>query len=102
MTNKVRQLLKEIRERADHLKDVIPETDRSLPEFTGLGGYSLMYVTDAGVVLCGACATEALDENDDDPPADYDTYAEGPPLFCEGCNKEILSSYGDPDERQDE
>jgi hypothetical protein len=106
-TDKIRAMLAEIRERADSLKDVHPDAPRSLPEFAWPGGYPLYYVTKQGNVLCADCATEEADQPPGDYPqyddsvVDYDVHWEGPSLYCEGCNKEIESAYGEPDEAKE-
>lgn len=70
-------------------------------------GYPLVYYTGDGSPLCADCATAELDEE-----RGYrgrggdlefvDTYWEGPTLFCENCNAELESAYGDPDEPEGE
>ncbi len=65
--------------------------------------YTLLYVTGKGDELCACCALETLTPDEDgdlhEDPAKYvGTYDEGPVLYCENCNAEIVSSYGDPDE----
>jgi len=77
-----------------------------LPAFTFPGGYTCIYLTRQGDVLCADCADTNLFGEDadkysqdfDDPVIAYDTYDEGPPLCCDGCSRLIESSYGDPDQ----
>jgi hypothetical protein len=76
-------------------------SDGQLPAFTSFGCYTLIYLTRANDVLCADCATAALDDPDeDDKPVICGTYDEGPPETCANCNKQIESSYGDPDETE--
>jgi DNA-directed RNA polymerase subunit RPC12/RpoP len=68
------------------------------PAFTSVGCYTLFYLTKAGEILCAACASKD-EENQEDPVVACDVYWEGPPMSCAGCNSEIESSYGDPNEQ---
>ena len=59
------------------------------------GGYTVIFIDNEGSVLCADCAKdEYLREHTTFTSTTYD---EGPVLICEGCNKEIEASYGDPD-----
>ena len=60
------------------------------------GGYSVIFTTDQGDVFCAECAKRAFIVDRKDVTADV--YDEGPTVCCDGCNREIESSYGDPDE----
>lgn len=74
-----------------------------LPPFAWPGGYTIVYDTNQGSTLCAECATKAiLDPDETDRPTEYSTYDEGPTIFCDGCNKELESSYGDPDEPEED
>ena len=68
-----------------------------LASCTQLGGYPLIYITECNNVLCAACTTKLIDE-----VANVDVYQEGDPLYCEVCNAEIESAYGNPDEDEEE
>jgi hypothetical protein len=72
----------------------------SLPSFSSIGSYTLVYYTEGWDCLCAECATTELINwmhgHDSNPPYHYDTYDEGPPVHCEECGKEMESSYGDP------
>jgi hypothetical protein len=59
------------------------------------GGYTIAFITDDGAVLCADCAKRAFITDRIDITADC--YDEGPTLYCDGCNCEIVSSYGDPE-----
>ena len=60
------------------------------------GGYPILYTTDSGDCLCADCAKKVyLDERID---VSCGTYDEGPTMYCDGCNREIESSYGDPED----
>ena len=73
-----------------------------LPFYAWPGGYPIIYLTEAGEILCAECATKEIrawmyDESTD-PPTAYDAYYEGPTERCADCNREIESAYGDPEE----
>lgn len=63
-----------------------------LPAFSSVGCCTIEYITKAGDVLCAECASDP-----DNGAIDCDVYYEGPTEYCAECNKEIESSYGDPD-----
>lgn len=59
------------------------------------GGYTVLFTTDNGDCLCADCARKVyLDECTDVSCGSYD---EGPTMYCDECNREIESSYGDPE-----
>lgn len=68
--------------------------DGTLPAFTSVGSYPLVYLTVKDTVLCAGCAAEETDE----PLACADVHWEGEPLECEGdsdkCRGPIESAYG--------
>jgi hypothetical protein len=66
-------------------------TDGTLPAVCWPGAYVLHYYTRDGELLCAECA--ATEEG----PCTIQMYQEGPTLYCEECNKEMPSDYGDPD-----
>jgi hypothetical protein len=66
------------------------------PPTTGTA-YTLAYHTESGETLCANCAADPAND-----AAFCDTYYEGPTIYCDGCNAEIESSYGDPDDKSDE
>jgi hypothetical protein len=98
------------------------EEDGKFPTYAWPGGYTIIYLMADGEVLCPDCANlpEAYTTKekreaqrsgaDRDDPRDFtdkdweivavDVYDEGPPLHCANCNKEIESSYGDPEEEE--
>ncbi len=69
----------------------------TFPRFTSLGSYPLIYLDKDGEVLCAKCADEETEELQG-----ADVFLEGSPEQCAGCNKEIKSAYGDPDDEEDE
>ena len=77
-----------------------------LEPFTGLGGYTIVYLPKKGKTqitgdeLCAKCAMEERDRGEMEHGMLRDTYDEGPVIFCDGCNCEIESSYGDPDAKE--
>ena len=69
----------------------VPAGDK-LPQYTTLGGYTILYVTRHGETLCAKCASENTDR--EDPVTDAGTFDEGEPEHCANCYREIESSYG--------
>lgn len=76
----------------------------SLPAYAWPGGYSIIYLTQVGEVLCSSCATVELDElcegdtprdETDDILAYADVHMEGPPETCINCDGLIASAYGE-------
>lgn len=68
------------------------------------GGYPKVYYTTHGGCLCPSCA---LDEYGvlargtfGEKFEGVDIYWEGPVIYCDGCNGEIESAYGDPDSQE--
>jgi hypothetical protein len=58
------------------------------------GGYPVIFTTDSGDCLCADCARDAyLNEKID---VSSDVHYEGPSIYCDECNVEIESAYGDP------
>lgn len=76
-----------------HVRDAYRQffTDYAFP-----GGYPVMFITDAGDVLCAKCAMRTFILENTDVTAGI--HYEGPALQCDECEKEIESAYGDPDE----
>jgi len=70
-----------------------------LDAFAWPGGYPIIYLDKENSVLCAKCATKSLNDEDDKPVA-CDVYYEGPTLQCDGCNADIESAYGDPEDAQ--
>lgn len=68
-------------------------------DYSDLGGYPILFGTDAGDVLCAKCAMDTFILEKTDVSADI--YSEGPTLQCDCCGKEIESAYGDPDEEEE-
>ena len=57
-------------------------------EYTRIGGYPVIYITDDGSLLCGKCAGE-YDEGH--------AHHEGDPIHCDECNEAVESAYGNPE-----
>jgi hypothetical protein len=75
-------------------------SDGKLPAYAWPGGYPIYYLDGENSTLCADCATKSADDADEIPkfkPEACDVYYEGPTIFCDGCNAEIESAYGDPD-----
>jgi len=82
------------------------ECEDTFPSYAWPGGYTIIYVCGDGEVFCGDCVngengSEVLNspfgEDESWDVEDCRTYDEGPSLNCVHCNKELESSYGDPD-----
>ena len=74
-----------------------------LPAYAWPGGYPMVYLDLDCNTYCATCATEALVANFDiyGRPVDYFVHYEGPPVFCQDCNVETESAYGDPEDEHD-
>ncbi|HZZ17161.1 MAG TPA: hypothetical protein VFE08_14500 [Candidatus Sulfotelmatobacter sp.] len=85
----------------DEFGYIKPLNRQHLPFFSEMGAYTIVYLTEQGNELCADCATRALYLLDDesDPPIASGTYDEGPVIQCDDCNRDIESSYGDPEEK---
>lgn len=79
----------------DTVKSMMEESGRCLP-LTLIGGYTLIYFSETGNVLCDECATEQAKD-----VTDVRTYDEGATVECTNCGKHIESSYGDPEEKRE-
>lgn len=65
---------------------------------TSLGGYPTIAILGDSSVLCPDCARNVYLCDGSD--VSLDVYWEGEPLYCEDCNKEIDSAYGDPEDHE--
>ena len=69
------------------------------------GGYPIYYLDGFNEILCPDCAEASLNDPDEIDsrcnPQDSFVYWEGPMYFCFGCNKELESAYGDPEEEKE-
>lgn len=80
------------------------------------GGYTILYLLEDpspysfpykgdSVILCAGCASAerrravAKCEHRNQTFTPF-VHWEGPPEFCEGCNKDLPSEYGDPDSEE--
>lgn len=71
------------------------------------GGYEIYYIVHDGGVLCHNCANDELMRTIDPDFHDWyivasDVLWEGPSIYCDHCNREIQSTYGDPDAEDSE
>lgn len=71
------------------------------------GGYPIIYYAKDMGDICPECANGGNDAEFQNPEyqddeqwilVDCDIYFEGPTRFCEHCNTELESAYGDPEE----
>ena len=84
------------------LQELCTENNGSLPAYAWPGGYAVHYLDKHGSVLCAQCATkDLLDPDTDDKPVADDVYWEGPTVQCKGCNVDMESAYGDPEDEDE-
>ena len=89
--------------------EIVRNEKGQLDAYAWPGGYQIVYYTADNGVLCPDCAngkngSEASEKLDPECPDDNqwrlvasDIYYEGPAVYCDHCNAEIESVYGDPD-----
>ena len=61
------------------------------------GMYTIIYLDSSDNVFCSECATKHPEGIET-----VRTYDEGPTFQCHGCGVELKSSYGDPEDDNDE
>lgn len=103
---------------ADMLKTLHPLTYKkgllrgSYPEHRWSGGGTVVYdAASGGDVFCPQCRNGGNGSRTISPDAEDDPqwqiyghdreHAEGPPEYCVHCNKELVSTYGDPDAEEE-
>lgn len=85
--------------------DATRDKSGKLPGIAWPGGYSILYLTDDGAILCADCANGGNGSEASttaDPGSGWLIVAgfvhwEGAPDYCAHCNAELVSEYGDPD-----
>lgn len=82
--------------KSDTVQKMMEEYGKCLP-FTIPGCYTLIYFNEKDEVLCSGCATKVAEEI-----IHVRTYDEGPTINCSDCGKEIESSYGEPEEEDEQ
>jgi len=79
--------------RPEKIQSLIDAHEGKLPEHSGLGHYSVMYLCKDGGVICAKCANENLKLTDDpDDPQWYitDIVSEFEnPIDCDNCYEEV-------------
>lgn len=87
--------------------DTLRDDDGRLPAYVWPGGYTMVYYTADGLMICARCAN---DPDTSDPVVDGDVYWEGPAVPCDDGSQcgamvggswtsgVIESAYGDSDE----
>lgn len=78
-----------------NLKLFRDNNDGKLPAYAWPGGYTIIYWDKHGSTFCADCANQ---DDCSEPIVDGDIYYEGPVILCDGCNCEIESAYGNPEE----
>ena len=84
---------------ADDVRAAREHYKKMFRNFAWPGGYTVLFTTDDGDVFCGECAEKYFILENEDVTADI--YYEGPTVQCDGCGREIESSYGDPDAEEE-
>lgn len=83
---------------SENIKKVME--DGKYPAYAWPGGYPLFYLCKDGGVLCPDCANKEIELTDDpdDPQwyiVAYDVNYEDENMYCDHCNKHVVSAYGD-------
>lgn len=78
------------------------DTNGEARHFASVGGYGITYIGDIDDILCSDCVNGWTEEGIRENVKGGFIHWEGTPLTCEGCNAEIESEYGDPDEDEDD
>ncbi len=61
------------------------------------GGYPVVFGLSDGSILCAHCA-ERVFIMENEPSVWAEIHYEGPSIWCDECNAEIESAYGDPED----
>lgn len=64
---------------------------QTLPQYTSIGSYTIIYYAKDGSEFCAKCAK---DSDTGERIMHADVYWEGEPIQCAHCGKDIESSYG--------
>lgn len=78
------------------LRDLADANDDTLPGFAWPGGYPMYYLDKDNGKLCAKCASRP-DIDQGQLPIAYGVHYEGESIWCEDCNAEIPSAYGNPE-----
>jgi len=92
-------------------KDLGREPEVGLPACVMPGGYPIVYFDEFGNVLCADCASKSIRifaragtcpearerASFEANVTSWMVFLEGTPMFCDECNTEIESAYGDPE-----
>ena len=108
-----RPTVDQLAERYATESEIVGRTPQAgLPWFAWPGGGEIVYTDEFHNTICGKCASELVQElaSETDPDEramvtrviDWYVYHEGATFFCDECNAEIKSMYGDPFEDEDE
>ena len=86
---------------SDNIKEIM--VNGKYPSYAWPGGYPLFYLCKDGGILCPDCANKeiALTDDIDDPQwyiVGYDINYEDESMYCDHCNKHIISAYGNDGE----
>lgn len=81
------------------------KSDGKLWAFTSVGSYPIVYLTKDGGELCAACANGENGSEASETSADPQWRLigatvnwEGSPSYCDHCNAELETAYGDPND----
>jgi DNA-directed RNA polymerase subunit RPC12/RpoP len=69
--------------------------NNKLPHFSDPGSYPIFYIDKNNSILCSDCAAKNAKDI-----VNHEIHWEGYSYFCNDCNEEIESAYGDPEENK--
>jgi hypothetical protein len=78
-----------------HNKPTRDEDTGNYPSYAWPGGYPLFYIIDTYAVCCPDCLNDKGNEIPDSKVSAVDINYEDTSLYCEWCNKQIPSAYGE-------
>jgi hypothetical protein len=90
------------------VKEKYADIDGELPAFAWPGGYTLIYwVGDDSNLgeICSSCANKVADDPEGYSADQFifrslETYDEGSPIHCAHCDREMIATYGETEEKE--
>lgn len=77
----------------EEVKEFFDQESGTLKGYSSIGGYTVLFLDVYNNVYCNTCATDEIESI-----VKPFTHWEGDSLYCEGCNQELPSEYGNPEE----
>ena len=74
--------------------DPIVSKPTSVPRYTDLGCYAILYLSNCSDVFCPDCVDRLAEQGDETPLTQF-VHWEGAPEYCCECNTELQSEYGE-------